>query len=153
MNMVRYDPFGSVGQLPLGLGALQNEINRLFSSLADTESSGATAGWAPTVDIHEFDDRFQLFVDLPGVDPKAVDVTLENGVLTISGERQMPAAPEGENLVRRRSERGYGRFHRRFILPDTVDADRVHATDRNGVVEISIPKQAKAQPRRIQVAA
>jgi HSP20 family protein len=74
-------------------------------------------------------------------------------VLTISGERQAPSAPEGENMVQRRSERGYGRFHRRFVLPDTVDADRVEAKDRNGMLEISIPKQAKALPRRIKVAA
>jgi HSP20 family protein len=152
MNVIRHDPFSGFG-LPTGLGQLQSEINRLFSNWADTDSSGATAGWMPAVDIHEFDDRFQLFVDLPGVDPKAVEVTLQNGVLSISGERPMPSAPEGEIMFRRRVERGYGRFHRRFILPDTVDAERVQATDRNGVLEIAIPKQAKAQPRRIQVAA
>lgn len=145
MAMVRYNPWG--------VGELQNEINRLFSNWGDSESSAATAGWMPNVDIHEFDTRFQLYVDLPGVDPKAVDVTLDNGVLTISGEREMAEAPEGEQMVTRRSERGHGHFHRRFILPDTVDAERVKATDRNGVLEISIPKQAKAQPRRIKVAA
>ncbi len=145
MALVRYNPWG--------VGELQNEINRLFSNWGDSESSAATAGWMPNVDIHEFDTRFQLFVDLPGVDPKAVDITLDNGVLTISGEREMARAPEGEQMVTRRSERGHGHFHRRFILPDTVDADRVKATDRNGVLEISIPKQAKAQPRRIKVAA
>ncbi len=145
MALVRYNPWG--------VGELQNEINRLFSNWGDSESSAATAGWMPSVDIHEFDTRFQLFVDLPGVDPKAVDITLDNGVLTISGEREMAKAPEDEQMVTRRSERGHGHFHRRFILPDTVDADRVKATDRNGVLEISIPKQAKAQPRRIKVAA
>ncbi len=145
MAMVRYNPWG--------VGELQNEINRLFRAFGDTESSGVTADWVPTVDISEFDDRFQLFVDLPGVDPKAVEITLDNGVLTISGERHMQAAPEGEQMISHRSERGHGRFHRRFILPDTVDADKVRASDRNGVLEISIPKQAKAQPRRIKVAA
>lgn len=145
MSMVPYEPWG--------FGQLQREINRLFSTFGDTESSGATAGWVPTVDIHEFDDRFQLFVDLPGVDASAVDITLDNGVLTITGERPAPEAAAGEQVKRRRLERGYGRFHRRFILPDTVDADNVKATDRNGVLEIAIPKQAKAQPRRIEVAA
>ncbi|MDX1500554.1 MAG: Hsp20/alpha crystallin family protein [Woeseiaceae bacterium] len=145
MNMVPYEPWG--------FGQLQKEINRLFSNFGDTESSGATAGWIPTVDIHEYDDKFQLFVDLPGVDPKGVDITLDNGVLTITGERPAPAQAEGEKATRRRLERGYGRFHRRFILPDTVDAEKVKATDRNGVLEIAIPKQAKAQPRRIKVAA
>ena len=145
MALVRYNPWG--------VSELQNEINRLFNHWGDSESSAVTAGWTPTVDIHEFDTRFQLFVDLPGVDPEAVEITLDNGVLTISGERTMPSAPEGEQMVTRRSERGQGRFYRRFILPDTVDADKVKATDRNGVLEIAIPKQAKAQPRRIKVAA
>ena len=145
MKMVRYNPWG--------VSELQNEINRLFSNWGDSESSAATAGWVPTVDIQEFDDRFQLFVDLPGVEPRAVDITLDNGVLTISGERNFPQVPEGEQMINRRSERGQGKFHRRFILPETVDADKVKASDRNGVLEISIPKQAKAQPRRIKVAA
>jgi HSP20 family protein len=145
MQMVRYNPWG--------VGELQNEINRLFSNIGDTDSSGATAGWVPTVDIQEFDNRFQLFVDVPGVDPEAVEITLDSGVLTISGERYLPAAPENDQMVNRRSERGHGRFYRRFILPDTVDADNVKAKDRYGVLEISIPKHAKAQPRRIRVAA
>lgn len=144
MQMVRYNPFG--------VSELQNQINRLFSNWGDTESSAATAGWIPMVDIQEYGDRFQLFVDLPGVDPKDVDITLDNGVLTISGERNFPIV-EDQDMINRRSERGQGAFHRRFILPETVDADKVKATDRNGVLEISIPKQAKAQPRRIKVAA
>ena len=145
MALVRYNPFG--------VGELQREINRLFNNFDDADSSGATAGWAPAVDILEFDNRFQLFVDLPGVDPKQVEITLDNGVLTISGERSLPGVSEDAQVLHRRNERGHGRFHRRFILPDTVDADNVNATDRNGVLEISIAKQAKAQPRRIKVAA
>lgn len=145
MAMVRYNPWG--------VGDLQREINRLFSTWDNADSSAATAGWVPSVDIHEYDTRFQLYVDLPGVEPNSVDITLDNGVLTISGERSLPAAPEGEQMVNRRSERGHGRFHRRFILPDTVDAENVKASDRDGVLEISIAKHAKAQPRRIKVAA
>lgn len=145
MQMVRYNPWG--------VGELQNEINRLFSNWGDTESSGATAGWTPAVDIQEFDNRFRLYVDVPGVDPDAVEITLDNGVLIISGERGLPSAPDGEEIVNRRTERGQGRFYRRFILPDTVDADKVKANDRHGVLEIEIPKQAKALPRRIKVAA
>ena len=94
-----------------------------------------------------------MFVDLPGVDPKGVDITLDNGVLTITGERTHPNVPEDERTVSHRSERGYGRFHRRFILPDTVDADKVKAVDRHGVLEVTIPKHAKAQPKRIRIAA
>ena len=143
MAMIRYTP--------PGFGELQNEINRLFTSFGDSESSGATAGWRPNVDIQEYTDRFQLFIDLPGVDPSEVDITLDNGVLTVSGERRFPRPVEGEQVITRRSERGHGRFYRRFALPDTVDSQNVKATGRDGVLEITIPKQAKAQPRRIEV--
>lgn len=145
MAMIPYNPWS--------MSSLQDEINRLFDTWGDTESSGATAGWVPPVDIQEYDNRFQLFVDLPGVNPNEVELTLDNGVLTITGERNFPASAESGQVVNHRRERGHGKFHRRFILPDTVDAEKVRAIDNNGVLEISIEKQAKAQPRRIKVAA
>ena len=146
MALVKYDPWLSAREL-------QKDINRLFSNWNTNDSSGVTADWIPSVDINEFDDNFQLYVDVPGVDPKDVEITLESGVLTIAGERFMQAEKETENVIHRRTERGSGRFYRRFILPETVDAEKVKATDRHGVLEILIPKQAKAQPRRIEVAA
>lgn len=146
MSLVHYDPWN-------GMRQLQDDINRLFSGWSTNDSSGVTADWVPSVDINEFEDRFQLFVDVPGVDPKAVDITLESGVLTITGERFLQAATDDETVIRRRTERGSGRFYRRFILPETVDADKVKAIDRHGVLEILIPKQAKALPRKIKVAA
>ncbi len=149
MALIRYEPTGLVSQL-------QDEINRVFSALSSAEdSSGATSTWIPPVDITEYPDRFELAVDLPGVDPDKVEVTLEDGVLSLSGERQ-PPTPKGngnQDESRMRIERRYGRFYRRFVLPETVDAERVQATGRNGVLEITIPKQAKALPRRIKVAA
>ena len=146
MSLVKSDPW-------LGARQLQNDINRLFSNWNTNDSNGVTADWIPSVDINEFDDKFQLYVDVPGVEPKDVEITLESGVLTITGERFKQAGKEAENVIHRRTERGSGRFYRRFILPDTVDAERVKATNRHGVLEILIPKQAKAQPRRIEVAA
>jgi HSP20 family protein len=108
----------------------------------------------PEVDIYEFDDRFELAVDLPGVSPDDVEITLDRGVLTLTGERkQEKAVPKNDRDLRARIERGYGRFHRRFILPESVDTERIAATGRNGVLEIMIQKQAKAQPKRIKVAA
>ena len=145
MAMVRYNPFG--------IGELQNEINRLFTDMGESDSSGATAHWMPKVDIQEYDNRFQLFVDLPGVDPREVEITLDNGNLSISGERQEVMSTGDGEVLNRRSERGHGRFYRRFILPDTIDTENVKATGTNGVLEISIQKQAKSQPRRIEVAA
>jgi HSP20 family protein len=105
----------------------------------------------PAVDIREEDVRFVIHADLPGVDPAAIEVSMEDGVLSISGER----GTVGEQRRRdfRRAERARGRFLRRFRLPDGADADGIGATSRHGVLEIVIPKQHKLQPRRIEVAA
>ena len=131
---------------------LQDEINRLFGSARENDSSSATAAWIPPVDIHEYTDRFELYVDLPGVDPAQVELTLDGGILTVSGERsQQASARHGEDVQARRSERGHGPFHRRFVLPDTADAEKVNATGKNGVLNVTIPKQQKAVPRRIQI--
>jgi HSP20 family protein len=132
---------------------LQEEINRLFGNATqEVESSAATANWIPLVDIHEFADRFELYVDLPGVDPNAVELTLDKGVLIVSGQRpeQNVSGRQGE-VQAVRVERGHGRFHRHFLLPDTADGERVNATGKNGVLTISIPKQEKAKPRRIKI--
>jgi HSP20 family protein len=106
------------------------------------------------VDIREYSDRFQLLLDVPGVEPKDVEITLDNGVLTVSGtrlEEKVVGSNGSEQPQQQRIERPLGRFHRRFILPDTVDADNVNASGRHGVLEIIIRKQPKAQPRRIEV--
>ena len=130
---------------------LQEEINRLFGSARESDSSSATAMWIPLVDIHEFVDRFELHVDLPGVDPSKVDLTLDGGILTLSGERPQTARKDSEDVQGRRVERGHGQFHRRFVLPDTVDSEKVNATGNHGVLTVTIPKQPKAMPRRIQI--
>ncbi|HEY4340020.1 MAG TPA: Hsp20/alpha crystallin family protein [Steroidobacteraceae bacterium] len=132
---------------------LQNEINRVFGNLEDGGTSSATAQWVPAVDVAEYSDRFELLIDLPGVDPNAVDITLDNGVLSLSGARQneRSAAAAQEQPQQQRFERQQGRFYRRFILPDTADAENVRASGHNGVLEISIAKHAKAKPRRIAV--
>ena len=136
------------------MSRLQREINRLFDiDSTDSEpSSDVLSDWSPAVDILEFDDNFSLYVDLPGVSADAVELTLENSVLTISGQREK-AVDGDKQPARRRLERGTGRFYRRFILPRSIDQEKVKAHSRDGVLEISIPKQAKAQPRRIEIAA
>jgi len=141
MSLIRYNPFTE----------LQNDINRVFRMWNDMDSTGATAAWVPNADVLEYDNRFEIHVDLPGVAADDVDVTLENGVLSISGERK--ARDEDKDVLNYRKERGYGRFHRRFVLPNRVDSDGVKATGRDGVLEITIPKHAQALPRRIKVAA
>jgi HSP20 family protein len=144
MALIRQEPWSLMARL-------HDEINRTFSDWAHEDTSSATADWVPPADVEEYADRFELFVDLPGVAADDVDITLESGVLTLSGERTAVRARDPALNARR--ERGTGRFYRRFILPDTVDGERVKAHERNGVLEITIPKQAKALPRRIKVAA
>jgi len=147
-SMVRQDPWSLMPRL-------QDEINRLFGNVQQTDtSSSATATWIPAVDIHEYTDRFELYVDVPGVDPNSVELTLEEGVLTLSGERIQKSSTNGEGEPQyRRTERSLGQFYRRFVLPDTVDSDKVNATGKDGVLTVTIPKQAKALPRRIQIGA
>ena len=144
MATMRYEPWTVVSRL-------QNEINRVFGNLNETgQTDSATAEWSPAVDVREYGDRFELLVDLPGVDPKAVEITLDAGVLSLSGERR-DEKTAGEEAQQSRSERMLGRFYRRFILPDTVDTEQVKASGRNGVLQIVIAKQPKVQPRRITV--
>lgn len=142
--VMRQDPWGVMPRL-------QDEINRLFGSARENDSSSATAMWVPLVDIHEYSDRFELYVDLPGIDPATVELTLEGGILTLSGDRPHAARKGGEEPQGLRLERGHGQFHRRFVLPDTVDSEKVNAAGSHGVLTVTIPKQPKAQPRRIQI--
>ncbi len=143
-----------VGRNPWSLmPRLQGDINRLFGTMNQSDgSSSATATWIPAVDIREYADRFELLVDVPGIDPNKVELTLVDDVLTLSGERAEESETR-EDLKYQRNERGVGRFYRRFVLPDTVDSDKVQATGKHGVLKVTIAKQAKALPRRIQIAA
>jgi HSP20 family protein len=141
MSITRYEPWGLHREL-------LNEFNRYFDRSADA-SSAATADWAPPVDIEEYADKFVIYADVPGIEPSAIEVTLEKGVLTLSGARELAAEQNG--IERKRSERAAGRFLRRFVLPDTVDADNVSASGKNGVLQIAIPKRAQEQPRKIAV--
>jgi HSP20 family protein len=145
MALVRYEPWAAMSRL-------QNEINRVFGNFnAGNESDSATAEWSPSVDVREYADRFELLVDLPGVEVKEVDITLDAGVLTLSGDRREEQPEQTGQVQHTRVERPSGRFHRRFILPETADTEHVKASWKNGVLSIAIRKQAKAQPRRISI--
>jgi HSP20 family protein len=146
MNVIRYEPWGFVNRL-------QRDLDRLLgatTSPAD-ESAAVASDWLPAVDIKEEANGFVIHADVPGVEPKDIDVTLENGILTIRGERRLEAREERDGY--RRVERVSGQFFRRFSLPDTAAADGVEAKYSNGVLEVRIPKQAQVQPRRIKVEA
>lgn len=145
MSITRYDPMSRFTQL-------QKELERLFDPRAlgnEDSSSVATCDWIPAVDIKEEANRFVIHADIPGVDPKDIDITMENGVLTLKGERLSERKEEREGY--KRVERARGTFYRRFGLPDTADAGRISARGANGVLEIVIPKQEYTQPRKITV--
>ena len=121
-------------------------LNQARARSEQPPASAPTCDWAPAVDIHEEAGRFVLLVDVPGVDPKDIDVTMERNVLSIRGERKVE-----EHEGYRRSERPAGIFDRQFSLPDTADAERIGARGRHGVLEVVIPKKESVQPKRIAV--
>ena len=144
MSLIRYNNPWSL------LNTLQRDLyNPDFNRLNDDDASVATANWAPSVDISENEKAFTLLADIPGVDPKDIEISMEKGVLTIKGERSSENVEEGENY--RRVERQSGQFYRRFNLPDSADADRIEARSEHGVLRITIPKQEVAISRRIEV--
>ncbi|MDA0705247.1 MAG: Hsp20/alpha crystallin family protein [Proteobacteria bacterium] len=118
-------------------------------SLVDRINKDSPRRWGPAVDILEQKDRFVVRADLPGVDPADIEVSMEKGILSVAGERQSEGRSEIAGVAR--YERAAGRFLRRFALPDTADAEAISAKCSNGILEISIPKQAAIQARRIIV--
>ena len=108
------------------------------------------ADWAPSVDIEEADDKYVIKADLPGVDKKDIDVKLENGVLSIRGEKQTEKET-GKGTKRHRTERFHGTFARSFTLPDAVKAEKVDASYKDGVLSLTIPKAEEAKPKSIDI--
>lgn len=147
MALVSYDPWGT-------LSKLHNDVNRAFQNriggLEENDSSSvATSNWIPAVDIEEQTDQFVITADVPGVAPEDIEITMEDGILTIKGERREERNVEQKGF--RRVERVSGTFYRRFSLPDSADPERIDAHGKNGVLEILIPKGEKAKARRISV--
>jgi HSP20 family protein len=133
------------------LNQFRRDMDRMFEHAAQGEENSAiaTSDWVPAVDIKETDTAFEIHADIPGVDPKEIDVHMEDGILTIKGERKSESKEEREGY--KRVERQWGSFYRRFSLPDSADADKINAKSKNGVLEITIPKQEKAPARKISV--
>ena len=142
MALVRYEPWGMLNQL-------RKEMDRAFELSGGENGSVVTSDWTPAVDVKESDNAFTIIADIPGVDPKDIEVHMENGILTIKGEREAEKKEEKEGY--KRIERSYGSFYRRFTMPDTANADKIAAKSKNGVLEITIPKHEKVQPRKISV--
>ena len=145
MAIVRYDPFRD-------LRTLQEEVNRLFSTNLTRafDDEGISRGaWAPSVDIYENKDQIVLEAELPGMKQEDFDLSIENNVLTLRGERRFEKTDETDNY--HRVERSYGAFTRSFTLPQTVSAEGATAEYNNGVLRVTLPKREETKARRIQV--
>ncbi len=144
MSIMRFTPFVETEGFPGGLRLFQDSINRLLS-----EDGIKSRAWSPAVDIVETENELVLKADVPGVELKDVDVQLENGTLTVKGERKFENEEKGKGF--HRMERSYGSFVRYFTVPDTVDAERVKADYQAGVLTITLPKKEVAKPKAIKV--
>src|SRR5690349_2084053 len=145
MAIVRYDPFRD-------LRTLQEEVNRLFSTNLNRSFGDEGIGrgaWAPSVDIYENKDQIVLEAELPGMKQEDFDLSIENNVITLRGERKFERSEETDNY--HRVERSYGAFTRSFTLPQTVSAEGATAEYNNGVLRVTLPKRVETKSRRIQV--
>ena len=144
MNPTRFEPWRHMHHL-------RNELDRLFEpyNAGNDQSSIATCDWIPAVDIKEEKDRYVLRADIPGVDPKDIEIIAENGILTLRGNR--PGETRETRAGYSRVERPCGSFYRRFSLPDTADLARIAARSANGVLEIGIPKLTQTVSRTIKI--
>jgi HSP20 family protein len=130
------------------LTTLRNSMDRLWSRMT-AENEPALANWSPTSDVVETKDEIMIKAELPGLDEKDVNIEIENGVLTIKGERK--AEQETDEKGYRRIERAYGSFLRAFTLPTNIEAEKISATFTNGLLEVHMPKMEGAKPRTIKV--
>jgi len=142
VTLTKYEPWNLLGQM-------RREMDRAMDARTSEGSSMATSEWVPAVDIKEEEDSFVIIADIPGVDPKDIEVHMENGMLTIKGEKESEKKEEREGY--KRVERSYGSFYRRFGLPDTADAGKITAKSNHGVLEVRIGKQEQVKPRKILV--
>ena len=128
---------------------MKQVFDRFLGEDDSDQSNVVTSQWTPRVDIKEEDKRFVILADIPGVDPNAIEIHMDKGILSIKGERASEA--KSENAKTTRVERSYGSFYRRFALPDSADSEGISASGKHGVLEISIPKKPETTPRRIVI--
>jgi HSP20 family protein len=146
MTLVRWDPFRELEEM-------SDRLNRMFARPALSRSNGKEtliiADWTPSVDISETEGEYQITAEIPDVKKEDVKVTLEDGVLTIQGERRQEKEEKGKKY--HRIERSYGTFVRSFTLPDLIDDEKVKAEFKDGILSLSLPKSEKAKPKAIEV--
>ncbi|HET8700922.1 MAG TPA: Hsp20/alpha crystallin family protein [Nitrococcus sp.] len=143
MAIRRYEPWTLFNEL-------SKELSRIYEGQSNPDASAlATSDWVPAVDIREEPEHYVIDADLPGVRPEDIEIHMDHGMLTIKGTRTAQSQESGPHY--KRTERASGAFYRRFSLPDTADSERISARSELGVLQITIPKHEKLQPRRIKV--
>jgi HSP20 family protein len=142
-TLSRFEPFR-------GASSLQDQINRLFSDVFDrpADESNLTS-WAPAVDIFETEHELVVKADLPDINPKDLDIRVENNILSIRGERKFESKVSEDKYLR--VERAYGSFSRSFSLANTVNSEAINADYQNGVLTLTVPKREEAKPKQIKV--
>jgi HSP20 family protein len=150
MAIVRWEPFRD-------LMTVQDRMNRIFDDAfrgagrpVGEEDWALGGAWAPAVDIYEHEGSLVLKAELPGIDPKDVDVRVENNVLTLQGERKFESEVKREQY--HRVERAYGAFSRSFTLPNVVDTEKIKAEFKDGLLRVVLPKREEAKPKQISIA-
>jgi len=136
--LARWDPFRD-------LKSVEDEFDRLVGRAFSRNA------WVPALDVRETDDRFEVTLDLPGIDPGAVNVTYEDAMLTVTGKREFANEEKGETW--HRIERSFGTFARSIRMPQAADAEKIEASFDKGVLTVSVPKVEQAKPRTIEVRA
>lgn len=142
MKLVPKDPF--ISAFPH-----MKDLSRFFNLELDDDNVLSPTNWVPAVDIAEKDDHFLIEADVPGVEPKDIEVSMENGYLTVKGERESESKTEKEGYSR--VERSHGTFYRRFSLPETADPENVTASSNKGVLQIKVGKAELSKPKKITV--
>lgn len=151
MTLVRWNPARDLMRFPSDIFRMQREIDQLVDSVfrRDTDEDLFPSVWSPAVDVAESDNEYLVKVELPGINKEDVKVTVQDSVLTILGEKKQETEAKNHNY--HRVERSYGSFQRSFTLPSTVEADKVDATFKDGVLTIALPKAEEAKPKEIDV--
>jgi len=142
MNLMLRDPWQLLDQFA-------RDMERSLAPVRDDETRVVGSTWSPAVDIKEEADKYVLYADIPGVRAEDIEIQMDKGILTIRGERKHEAEESEEGF--HRVERSQGVFMRRFSLPDTVDAEHISATSKNGVLELVLPKAEQPKARKIEV--
>jgi HSP20 family protein len=143
--MTRWDPFRD-------LMSIQNEMNRLFGRTYGGDVGESTRGaWTPALDVFETQEKFVITMELPGVSPDDVDISVEDSTLMVRGERRFYSEQQEESFLR--IERRFGEFTRSLTLPSTADAESIQASFDQGVLTVEVPKREEAKPRKISIKA